>query len=101
VVFLYLFVCVCVALGVCVCVCVCVSVLQGVSELSVAAFRQMSGRAGRLGLDTSGEAVLMLPNSSQKSKDLATHLVTAPMPALLSSLHVSICVCAVEVGPLG
>ena len=62
--------------------------VQGMTELSVAAFRQMCGRAGRLGLDESGEAILMLPNSSRKMKDLAGHLVTADMPPLCSSLQV-------------
>lgn len=60
------------------------------SELSIAAFRQMCGRAGRLGLDECGEAVLMLPNSSRAMKELAVHLVTAPMPPLLSSLQVGV-----------
>ena len=54
----------------------------------MAAFRQMSGRAGRLGLDEHGEAVLMLPSSARRVKELAVHLVTAPMPPLVSSLHV-------------
>lgn len=61
---------------------------QGMTELSVASFRQMSGRAGRLGLDDQGEAILMIP-SSEKMKALAEHLVNSPMPALMSSLHVS------------
>lgn len=58
--------------------------------LTVAAFRQMCGRAGRLGLDDEGEAVLMLPNGSRASRELAVHLVTADMPPLLSSLQVSL-----------
>ena len=56
----------------------------------MAAFRQMTGRAGRFGLDESGEAILMLSNQSKKSKDLAINLVTAPMPPLTSSLHVGL-----------
>lgn len=61
--------------------------MQGMSELSVTAFRQMCGRAGRLGLDDNGEAILMLPDNSRKLRDLAGYLVTSPMPALESTLH--------------
>jgi hypothetical protein len=64
------------------------SVCQGASELSVAAFRQMCGRAGRLGLDESGEAILIIPSLSRQFKALAVHLVTADMPPLVSSLQV-------------
>jgi replicative superfamily II helicase len=44
---------------------------MGISPLTVANFRQMCGRAGRLGLDDNGEAILMMPKCDRANLDLA------------------------------
>ena len=36
---------------------------MGDSSITVAGFRQMCGRAGRMGLDSKGEAILMISTS--------------------------------------
>ncbi len=62
---------------------------MGDKFLNVAAFRQMCGRAGRMGLDKNGEAVLMIANGNRVEKELARHLLTADLDPLVSTLHVA------------
>jgi replicative superfamily II helicase len=57
------------------------------NPLSIANFRQMCGRAGRLGLDENGEAILIIRNDSKVDADLALKLMTAPIEPTLSSLN--------------
>ena len=59
---------------------------MGPHYLSVSAFRQMAGRAGRMGSSSSGEAILMIRNSAA-DKQLAAKLCFASHDPLLSSLH--------------
>eukprot|EP01042_Synura_sphagnicola_P010781 gene10781-13811_t len=54
---------------------------MGPKDLNVASFRQMCGRAGRVNLDTEGEAILMISNNARE-KALALRLLTAPMDPL-------------------
>lgn len=56
---------------------------MGISDLSVSAFRQMCGRAGRLGLDNEGEAILM---TDAKIASLCEQLLTSELDPLMSSL---------------
>lgn len=63
------------------------SAYMGPKELSVASFRQMCGRAGRMGLDSLGEAVLIVPAKNRVQLELATRLVTAEIEPLHSCLH--------------
>lgn len=63
----------------------------GINPLTVAAFRQMCGRAGRMGLGQAGEAVLVVgdvssPARAQERRELV-HLMTSEPEALLSRLH--------------
>ena len=58
---------------------------MGHNDLSVAAFRQMCGRAGRMNLDTDGEAILMITDRSHE-RQLAAHLVLGEMQCLTSAL---------------
>lgn len=59
---------------------------MGPSELSVASFRQMSGRAGRMNLDSEGEAILMVQDTSRE-RALAVRLTAAgELPALRSAI---------------
>ena len=55
---------------------------MGAKELGIASVRQMCGRAGRMLLDTKGEAILMVGNTSQQ-RALGLRLCTAPMEPLL------------------
>jgi replicative superfamily II helicase len=57
---------------------------MGIHNLSVSAFRQMCGRAGRMGLDSDGEAILMLSN---RETSLGEMLVSADLDPLKSSLY--------------
>lgn len=57
---------------------------MGISDLSVSAFRQMCGRAGRMGLDTDGEAILIV---SSREWSLGTKLLVADLNPLTTSLH--------------
>jgi replicative superfamily II helicase len=57
---------------------------MGISDLSVSAFRQMCGRAGRMGLDSEGEAILLV---TPREWALGTRLLTAELSPLTSSLH--------------
>ncbi len=59
---------------------------MGDKFINVAAFRQMCGRAGRMGLDLHGEAVLMV-GANRAEKDAASHLLTADLDPLVSTLH--------------
>eukprot|EP01038_Epipyxis_sp_PR26KG_P006253 gene6253-8612_t len=59
---------------------------MGDKFLTVASFRQMCGRAGRYGFDNTGEAILMI-TSSTTEKEIATHLCTANLDPLISSLN--------------
>jgi superfamily II RNA helicase len=59
---------------------------MGSEPLSVATFRQMAGRAGRMNLDSEGEAVLMAQNTSSERR-LALLLASGDMDPLKSSLH--------------
>ena len=58
--------------------------IVGNVELSISSFRQMAGRAGRMGMDAEGEAILMI---SGKQRPLAFKLLTAPSDKMLSKLH--------------
>jgi replicative superfamily II helicase len=62
---------------------------MGDQFINVANFRQMCGRAGRMGLDKNGEAVLMVAGGSKPERDLAHHLLTADLDPLISTLHVA------------
>lgn len=59
---------------------------MGSKPLSVSSFRQMCGRAGRLGLDTHGEAVLMI-HSTLEQRLIAKRLLACELEPLQSSLH--------------
>lgn len=65
---------------------------MGNKDLTVAALRQMCGRAGRLGLDSSGEAVLVVNGTGgigggrHGELDLAVRLLIGDMEPLLSAL---------------
>ncbi len=61
---------------------------MGDKFINVATFRQMCGRAGRMGLDKNGEAVLMI-GSGRAERDIAQHLLTADLDPLVSTLHVA------------
>lgn len=61
---------------------------MGPNDLSIASFRQMCGRAGRMLLDSQGEAVLMIENNTQQ-KRLAARLCTAAIEPLRSALKVA------------
>lgn len=58
---------------------------MGSAELNVATFRQMCGRAGRMGLDSQGEAIVMCSNT--KYKNLALNLMTRDVDPLVSKLQ--------------
>eukprot|EP01034_Spumella_vulgaris_P021378 gene21378-27408_t len=62
---------------------------MGDQLINVAAFRQMCGRAGRMGLDKNGEAILMVASGNRAEKDHAQHLLTADLDPLVSTLHVA------------
>ena len=62
------------------------SLKTGTEQLNVSTFRQMCGRAGRLGFDTSGEAVVLV-GASQDEERRVTALMTAEQPPLRSCLH--------------
>jgi replicative superfamily II helicase len=57
----------------------------GNQPVTVASFRQMCGRAGRLGLSSFGEAILMVEDS-KAGMNQAAILLTAPLPPLRSCL---------------
>ena len=59
---------------------------MGPSHLSISVFRQMAGRAGRLGYSDSGEAILHIKNNAFE-RQLAASLCVGSLPPLLSSLH--------------
>ena len=59
---------------------------MGKQPLTVSSFKQMCGRAGRLNLDDSGEAILMIQASNTQEKKLALTLVTSPVEPLQSVL---------------
>lgn len=63
----------------------------GINPLSVSAFRQMCGRAGRMGLGSTGESVLVVgdlrsPSKAADRRDLVRLIVSEPEP-LCSMLH--------------
>ena len=60
------------------------NIKMGTTQLTVSSFRQMCGRAGRLGLDTEGEAIIM---ASPYERQQASSLILSDMPPLLSRLH--------------
>lgn len=60
---------------------------MGTQYLSVETFRQMCGRAGRLGLDTSGEAMLVLDSKITADEESAVRLMTQEQRPLVSRLH--------------
>ena len=61
---------------------------MGNSVINVASFRQMCGRAGRMGLDSTGEAILMITGNNEMEKEVAINLVTADLDPLISTLHI-------------
>jgi len=60
---------------------------MGDKYLNVSGFRQMCGRAGRMGLDTKGEAILMIAAGNKTERAIAETLLTADLEPLCSSLH--------------
>lgn len=64
---------------------------MGPNYLNVAAFRQMCGRAGRLGYDSGGEAIICLPkgDKSPKEMNLCQSLITSKLEPLRSNLHLA------------
>lgn len=60
---------------------------MGLKDLSVAEFRQMCGRAGRLNLDTNGEAILIIRKDEMRR---GKHLVCADIEPLKSALHLGV-----------
>ena len=63
------------------------STKMGHDDLSVSSFRQMCGRAGRMGMDTSGEAILIVDEDSASDKASAVKVVMGDIPKLESKLH--------------
>jgi len=63
------------------------STKMGVNQLTVETFRQMCGRAGRMGHDTDGEAILVIEKNSRDDERAAVMLMTQPQRPLLSELH--------------
>ena len=61
---------------------------MGRQPLSVAGFRQMCGRAGRLNLDTNGEAFLIAQRDNTTDLAFARRLICADIEPLRSALHV-------------
>eukprot|EP01041_Mallomonas_annulata_P000304 gene304-549_t len=59
---------------------------MGQDDLSVANFKQMCGRAGRMLLDSQGEAILMIDNNLCQRR-LAVRLCVDPIEPLQSTLH--------------
>ena len=63
------------------------STSMGREQLTVEAFRQMCGRAGRLGLDVDGEAVLVVDERHAGDERGAVALVTGKQRPLMSTLN--------------
>eukprot|EP00606_Chrysophyceae_sp_TOSAG23-5_P000769 GSChrysophyteH2.ASY1.ANO1.1345.1 assembled CDS len=63
------------------------STSMGKAKLSVASFKQMCGRAGRMNLDSVGDAILMVQESSGEDKAKAVELVCGDVVPLRSQLH--------------
>lgn len=60
------------------------------TPLTTSSFRQMCGRAGRLGLDSKGEAYLILPHekaSNTEATNLCKKIMCADIEKLTSSIH--------------
>ena len=63
---------------------------MGHDLLRVESFRQMCGRAGRMGLDSDGEAILVIDGAASKEEERAAiMLMTRPQSPLLSELHLA------------
>ena len=60
---------------------------MGNNLITIAAYRQMIGRAGRTNLDTSGESILMMNSQSKLEKDHSIHIMSSNLEPLRSNLH--------------
>ena len=58
------------------------------NKLDATRFRQMCGRAGRAGIDTRGEAVVMLPSKAPGARASLEELLTAQVCISVGIVHV-------------
>ena len=64
---------------------------RGMTPISVIEYRQMAGRAGRAGLDTIGEAVLMVrPNQARLVAEVSTTSARAGTISVLQPFQVDL-----------
>ncbi len=63
------------------------STRMGLDKLTVSSFRQMCGRAGRMNLDTTGEAILLVHQHDAEDRARAAELIFGEIAPLRSSLH--------------
>ena len=60
---------------------------KATNTLDATRFRQMCGRAGRAGIDTKGEAVVMLTSKTPAARRTIEHLITAEVRPCAAVMH--------------